>query len=317
VSATRWTLVRLLGGAAIVAFLVRQVGAGPFVDGIRLVDVRSLAAAAAIAVLTTACCAWRWRLVARGLGIALPMRAAMASYYRSQFLNTTLPGGVLGDVHRGVHHGRGVGDVGRALRAVAWERTAGQVVQLVLALVALLVVPSFAQPVMPYVAALLAAAALAVVLLPLALPRGGSSVWARALRTVGTDLRDGVISRRAWPGIVIASTVAVAGHVATFLIAAHTAGVAASPLQLLPLALLALVAMGVPTNIAGWGPREGVTAWAFGVAGLGAALGVTTAVVFGVMVMVATLPGAGVLLVGWFRQTRAVPAPSTGGAAHG
>ena len=59
----------------------------------------------------------------------MPLRTAVPAYYRSQFLNTTLPGGILGDVHRGVVHGRDVGDVGRGLRAVAWERTAGQVVQ--------------------------------------------------------------------------------------------------------------------------------------------------------------------------------------------
>ena len=47
----------------------------------------------------------------------------------------------------------------------------------------------------------------------------------------------------------------------------------------------------MPTNIAGWGPREGVAAWAFGVAGPGAGLGVATAVVFGVMVLVASLRG--------------------------
>ena len=54
--------------------------------------------------------------------------------------------------------------------------------------------------------------------------------------------------------------------------------------------------MSVPTNIAGWGPREGVAAWAFAAAGLGAAQGVATAVVYGVMVLVATLPGAVVLV---------------------
>ena len=31
-------------------------------------------AAVAITALTTVCCAWRWRLVARGLGVALPLR---------------------------------------------------------------------------------------------------------------------------------------------------------------------------------------------------------------------------------------------------
>lgn len=313
-SRTRWTVVRLLIGCAIVAFLVWRLGTGPFVDGVRRVDGWSLAAAVGIAVLSTVCCAWRWRLVARGLGVGLPMVVAVAAYYRSQFLNTTLPGGVLGDVHRALHHGRDVGDVGRALRAVVWERSAGQVVQLVLAVVVLLLVPSFVQPAMPLVAAVLATAALVAVALTRMLPRSGPSRWARTLRAVRSDLRKGVLAQRAWPGIVLASTVAVAGHLATFLIAARTAGAAAPPLRLVPLALLGLVAMSVPTNVAGWGPREGVAAWAFGVAGLGAALGVTTAVVYGVLVLVASLPGAGVLLVDWLRRRSAVVSR---GAAHG
>ena len=64
---------------------------------------------------------------------------------------------------------------------------------------------------------------------------------------------------------------------------------------MLPLVLLAMLAMVLP-SVAGWGPREGVTAWVFGAAGLGADQGVTTAVVYGVMVLVAALPGALVLL---------------------
>ena len=72
---------------------------------------------------------------------------------------------------------------------------------------------------------------------------------------------------------------------------------------MLPIALLAMLAMVLP-SVAGWGPREGVTAWAFGAAGLGAQQGVATAVVYGVMVLVASLPGAAVLVVAWFRGTR-------------
>ena len=53
-------------------------------------------------MLTTLCCAWRWRIVARGLGVDLPLGTAVAAYYRSLFLNVTLPGGVVGDVHRGM-----------------------------------------------------------------------------------------------------------------------------------------------------------------------------------------------------------------------
>ncbi len=96
-----WTWARLAGVAATFGILVWRLGTGPFIDGVRTVDGQALAAAAGIAVVITVCCAWRWKIVARGLGIDLPLPAAVGAYYRSQFLNVTLPGGVVGDVHRG------------------------------------------------------------------------------------------------------------------------------------------------------------------------------------------------------------------------
>jgi hypothetical protein len=50
-----------------------------------------------------------------------------------------------------------------------------------------------------------------------------------------------------------------------------------------------------------------VTAWAFAAAGLGPSLGVTIAVVYGVMVFVASLPGAVVLVAAWLYRTRSAP----------
>jgi glycosyltransferase 2 family protein len=75
---------------------------------------------------------------------------------------------------------------------------------------------------------------------------------------------------------------------------------------MLPLALLVMAAAVLP-NVGGWGPREGVTAWAFAAAGLGASRGVATAVVYGVMVFAASLPGAAVLVAAWARRTRSAP----------
>jgi hypothetical protein len=296
VSRRAWAAVRLLVGVAILGALVWRLGTGPFVDGVRMIDARALLVGTAIAGVTTVCCAWRWSLVARGLGVGVPLGTAVAAYYRSQFLNATLPGGVLGDVHRGVRHGRDAGDVGRGLRAVAWERLAGQVVQVVLAMIVLLLLPSPVRSDMPVVALVVVAGVLAFALLGGTLPRGGPSAWARALGAAADDVRAGLLARRQWPGIALASAVAVAGHVATFMVAARTAGSTASLVRLLPLALLVLLAMGLPTNIAGWGPREGVAAWAFSAAGLGATQGLATAVVYGVMVLVASLPGALLLI---------------------
>ena len=245
--------------AGTLGFLVWHLGTGPFLDGLHAVDAQALAAAAGLAALTTVCCAWRWKIVSRGLGDDLPLGTAVASYYRSLFLNVTLPGGVVGDVHRGVSHG---------LRAVVWERSAGQVVQITLTVAVLLVLPSPLGTTVPLVA-------LAVVV--------AGVVLARRWRPAG------------WPAITLASALVVAGHAVTFVIAARTAGVTAPLSQMLPLALLVLLGAALP-NIGGWGPREGVTAWAFAAAGLGASVGVATAVVYGVMVFVATLPGAAVLV---------------------
>jgi len=295
VSRRAWAYARYAGAAAALAVIVRQLGTGPFRDGLRALDATALAAAAGIGVLTTICCAWRWTIVARGLGVQLSLPAAVAAYYRSMFLNLTLPGGVIGDVHRGVSHGRGAGDVSRGLRAVAWERTAGQVVQALLTLVILLALPSPVRSFVGPVAIAVVAAAIVVVVLVERVRPGGRSWWARARRTAARDVRAGLLARRALPVIALTSTVVVLGHAITFLVAARTAGVTAPPLEMLPLAMLAMLGMVVP-GIAGWGPREGAAAWVFGAAGLGADQGVATAVVYGVMALVACLPGALVLL---------------------
>ena len=298
-----WAWARLVGTAVTFTVLVWRLGADPFLDGVRTVDGGALVAAAGLAVLTTVCCAWRWKLVARGLGVDLSLPAAVAAYYRSVFLNVTLPGGVIGDVHRGVSHGRDVSNVGRGLRAVAWERTAGQVVQAVLTVVVLLALPSPVHSFMPLVAIALVVAVFGAVLMARARPGCGQSRWARVRSAAAGDIRDGLLARRAWLGIALASVLVVSGHAVTFLIAARTAGTTASPSRMLPLALLVLLVMVLP-SVGGWGPREGMTAWVFGAAGLGAAQGVATAVVYGVLVLVASLPGAAFLVAGWLRRNR-------------
>jgi uncharacterized membrane protein YbhN (UPF0104 family) len=304
-SPRRW--LRPVGGLVVLVAVVWWFGADAFLAGARTVSAGPVAAALGIAAVTTLASAWRWRVVAHGLGLRLPWRAAVAGCYRSQFLNVVLPGGVVGDVHRGVEHGRDSADLARGIRAVAWERSAGQVVQLVLVLLVLVALPSPVRAVVAgpagagVVAALLAAALVAAVVLRL---RGGRPVRSRALRTVLADVRHGLLTRRAWPVVVLASLVIVAGHVTVFLVAARAAGADASLARLAPLVLLVLVASGLPLNIAGWGPREGAAGWLFGLAGMSAQQGVATAVVYGVMVLAASLPGALVLVVSAVRRSR-------------
>jgi len=282
-----WPRLRLLCGVLVLAALVWQFGTGPFAAAWNGTTWAVVAAALAINAASTLSSAWRWRVVARELGAPLTVRESVTAYYRSQVLNSVLPGGILGDAHRGVRHGRGAGDVGVGLRATGWERMAGQAVQIGLLVLALAFLGTPLTPLTPL--ALLLVGVLAAGASFLARLRGATVAWA------GADLR--ALLRPPTGGrVALASCGSSAGHVAVFLVAAYAVGVEASPWLMVTAALVILVGSAVPLNVAGWGPREGLTAWVFAYVGLGATTGLTVSIEFGVLSAVATAPGLLVLL---------------------
>jgi uncharacterized membrane protein YbhN (UPF0104 family) len=300
-----WTWLRALMGAAILAILVWRLGTNAFLDGLRrILDPADLVAALGLGLLTTVFSAARWSLVARRIGLPLPLGIAVAGCYRALFLNGVLPGGMLGDVHRALHHGRVAGDIGRGVRAVVLERAANQVVVLAAGIMALYAEPSLLAVVnqqavltpLAMTTAALAGACLVVALVARAHRRGTDLRWRHTLATTMADARASLLARDMWPALVVLSAAALMSNLALFLIAARISGTTASASRLLPLLVVAQLAMGLPINIGGWGPREGVSALAFGAAGLTATQGLTTAVVYGALIFVASLPGAALLV---------------------
>lgn len=303
-----WAWARRASPVLVLGVVVWRLGTGPFLDGLRTVNGGALTAAAGLVALTTLCAAWRWKIVAGALGVDISLPAALAAYYRSLFLNVILPGGILGDVHRGVHQGREVSSIGRGVRSVVWERLAGIAVQLALTVGVLIALPSPVRSGVPLLAAGLVALAVTVALAARTRASGVRRPWTRIRSRLTGEIRGAHLSPGSWCAIAVASALAVAGHAATFMLAARTAGTGASLVQMIPIAMIVLWA-GVLPSVGGWGPREGLTAWVFGAAGLGAGRGVASAVVYGVMVLVACLPGAAVLVVAWFRGTRRARRP--------
>ena len=308
-----WPLVRVVAGVGILVALVVRLGAQAFVDGLTAIGVGSVLAALALGLLTTVASAARWCIVARGLGLRLPLAAAVSDCYRAVFLNSVLPAGVLGDVHRAVGYGRSIGDVGRGVRVVAIERVTGQLAIIVVGLGVLLA----SRPTL--LGAMIPGRSGGAELLAVLVALGAALLWTArhpraarirtALRSACTEARSGALSRSTWPGLLALSVVTLAGYLTLFFVAARVAGSHASLGELLPLLVLGLLAMALPLNIGGWGPREGVMAVAFGAVGLGAAQGLTTAVVYGVLSLIACLPGAVVLLLAARAPVRRNPAP--------
>jgi uncharacterized membrane protein YbhN (UPF0104 family) len=298
------SLLRLVAGGTVLWFLGRELGAGPFEDGLRAVTWQGVVAAVTLTALTTVCSAWRWQVVARALGTDIDLARATGAYYRSLFLNSVLPGGILGDVHRAVTQGRRAGDVAQGVRAVGWERLCGQVIQAGVTAVVLLTLPSPVRPALPYVLAGIAAVAGCAVLVVSVAARPGRSRLAGAARAIAADLRRGLLVQGVWPKLTVASVLVVAGHTATFVIAARVAGSTAPLGELVALLMVIQIAAGIPLSIGGWGPREGAAAWAFAAAGLGAANGVTVSTLYAVLMLAAVTPGAGLLLKDAVRRRR-------------
>jgi uncharacterized membrane protein YbhN (UPF0104 family) len=295
-----WPSVRLLGGLLVLVALVWRFGTGPFADAWRVTTWPSVVAAVLLTVVATLANAWRWRVVSASLGVPLAPVESVTAYYRSQFLNSVLPGGILGDAHRGTRHGREARDLGAGLRATVWDRVAGQAVQAGLLVLALAVPPT---PLQRYTPVALAAIALVAGVAWLLGRRRGLVAF------VAHDLR--VLMRPAVSGrLALASCVSTAAHAAVLAVALHSVGVDVGATLVVPLALTVLVGAAIPLNVAGWGPREGVTAAVFGLAGLPSADGLTVSVVFGVLSAVATMPGLLVLLADVVVRRRRAPEPA-------
>ena len=282
---------RLLLGAGILVMLVIQLGADSFARGLSRIGPSEVLLAVGIGLLSTACSAARWRSIARLVGLPLSFGIALTEYYRASLLNSVLPGGVLGDLDRGVRHGRATGDLARGVRVVAYERVAGHVVLLAFGVALLAGHPELRQAFGELVgtsAAVLVAGCL--------ITAGVAAASSARVRAWGQEVR-AVVTGRARLHVLVLSALALAGHVSLFVIAARAVDNTAPVVDLVPLAVLGLAAMAVPVNVAGWGPREAASSVGFAAAGFGAGQGLASAVVFGVLALVSSTPGLAALVL--------------------
>lgn len=255
--------------------------------------------ALALSVLQVLASAWRWRYTAARLGLPLGFAKAVREYYLGTFLNQVLPGGVAGDASRAWRHGSQQLARGAALRAVMIERFSGQVVLLIVAVASISAMPALLGRLQPVVGENLEwswAWTLGLVAVPFGLGLAAIKRFAPgSLGIFATDLKRALFS---WPAFAwqwLSSVLVLATYLAVFLLSARALGLDRDAAELLPLVPLVLLAMVLPLSVAGWGLREGAAALVWAGAGLPPEEGVMIAVTYGVLVLVASLPGAVIL----------------------
>lgn len=247
--------------------------------------------------------ALRWRYTARRLEAELGFGRALRELYLSLFLNQILPGGVTGDAIRAWRHGRRERErararMGPAIRAVVIERLSGYLSLVPVVLVGVALWPSLpgALPAMrvwaPLAGAVIVLGGLAAALLFFARSGAGG-----ALDRFFADARRALLSRRAVGPQAGFALLLLAGYLAMFYCAAQAAHAPLTVLQLVAIVPAVLLSMAIPLSIAGWGLRETAAVALWAMAGLPTEGALAASILYGLMNLLGSLPGALALLL--------------------
>jgi hypothetical protein len=301
-------LIRLVVSVSILAVILRSID----VRQIWQVGVRAKPEWLLLALLmqfgSTAVAAYRWQLIMRNLGFGQTFPFYWDSYFKGMFFNQGLPTSIGGDAVR-------VLDVaGRGFRkrdvlvGVAIDRLTGLVALLLLTLVAHLVNPGLLpEQVYRPILWLSAAGLLGFVGLSFV----GRLTWLgrhpqlAVLKTISDRLRQAVSMRRL---LLLASSLLVPMlAMLTFFAAGWALGLRYDLVTYFNIVPPALVLTVVPVSIAGWGVREGALVGLFSLIGADTTVVLMMSIVYGMMLILVSLPGLVVFLRG-----RRQLLPSTG-----
>jgi len=288
-------LLQILFAVALLILLWRLVEGEQALKLLRSANPLWLIAAFLVISLQTVLSAVRWQLTAGQLGLALSIGTALREYYLAQIVNQALPGGILGDAGRAV---RARGNLGLLTsgQAVLLERGAGQISLFVLMLGSLLItffMPSgVAWPAWLLVTiALLLVACFAIAVFLLLVARNSSGKVGRFFAGLGRASRSAFFpSSVFWRQTLLSLGTAIC-NVAGFTFAAWAIGFQLSFLVALAVVPMILTAMLLPLTISGWGLREGVAVALFPLVGATATQGLVASMTFGVICLLAALPG--------------------------
>lgn len=236
--------------------------------------------------------AFRWQITARQLGIVIGWKTAVREYYLSQIANQSLPGGFLGDASRVIRSKSHAGWVPSAL-AVVIERMAGQLALFVVFFVSLIV--TFFSPLafeIPWWLVIASGFLMIAMLTSLFLfSRAGGSNRTGLLAELSKAVAQSLFAREVrWLQLAI-GLIAAGMNILGFYFASLAVGAELNVATAFVLAPLILLAMLMPISIGGWGVREAAAAALFPLAAASASQGLASSVAFGLVFLVATLPG--------------------------
>jgi uncharacterized membrane protein YbhN (UPF0104 family) len=239
--------------------------------------------------------------IARTLGGSLSLAASLRAHFIGLWFNQVFPTSLGGDVVKGAVLSRGLG-VGLAARTTILDRVSGF---LFLLGSIVLLLPAY-QILLHNLAAtaLLGGGALGVLLVTGLLARYSGQIAARfaAVKLVSVVLslfediyrfrRGRPLGEQAWTSLIVH-----VNGIVTYCLIGRAIGVDVGMLDYFLLTPLVFLVALLPISLAGWGVREVGAVWIFSLAGIQAEQALAMSILFGLLLIVAGLPGLVLMLL--------------------
>jgi uncharacterized membrane protein YbhN (UPF0104 family) len=302
----RWTgWLRIVAGLALIGFLVVRFDWRPMGDAIRGLRWEHWFAALAIYLGSQVASAWRWAVLARPLGFALPQRRFLRLYFEGMFFSLCLPSSIGGDVFKAYRLATSA--AGRVLAGctVLADRATGLIGLVVIGLTAL-IGRTFGMSLLPTLAAGLALLVAALVAVSIALRimnwlaarlSSDSRLGRFAAQLQPYHSRPEVFRRAIGWGLLVQGL-----NIAVVIEIGNAMGLSI-PLGAYCVAVPAVALLTIlPVSISGVGVREGGLAWMLSSYGLAPALGVTLGLLWFLVTVVSGFVGGIAYLLDADRQ---------------
>lgn len=295
-------IAKLAVSATLIALIIRTFDIRGVAGHLARLDIADAAIVLALALAAVPLQAVRWRMVLEENGNHLPFTNLLRFVLIGHFFSQTLPSSVGGDAARTWCAYRWGMSPADALTTVMLDRLVSLLGLLALIACGLPWLPDrVPDPSARAGLLLVVVAGIGGVLAFAALARTPRSLAERRmLRWVSTlaALAQRVIwaPRRLLP-LLLVSMAGTALFPGIVFVLARAVGAELTWIDSLLLVPPVLLVSAIPVSVAGWGVREGAMVVALGYAGVAPAAGFAISVLFGLMLAVASLPGAGLWLV--------------------
>jgi hypothetical protein len=285
-------ILRLLVTVGILALIVRSIDVDELVSVLAKAQLGYLLIAVMMQCCSSALAAFRWGLLMDNLSFRLGVGFYLRSYFKGMFFNQALPTSIGGDAIRVLDvAGRGFRKRD-SLYAVALDRVVGLSSLLVVPIAVGLWQPALLPQGLFIVVLLLGVGSLLGFLCALNLRRW-IWLWQQPRLMVAAILSERLHLAFCARQVRIAVASVIVHVLASVCLFAtgKALGIELGLLPYLALVPLALLFSVLPVSIAGWGVREGAIVALFSAIGTGKALALAMSLLYGVILMLVSLPG--------------------------